>query len=91
MRRMGNVTLTTEELEAMLNRAAKRGARQALEEIGLHDEHAGKDIEDIRGLMASWRETRRTIWRTLIKWVTTAMLGFIVFAVWTQFKNEVGK
>lgn len=88
---MGNVNLTPEEFEAMLDRAAKRGARAALEELGLHDENAGKDIEDMRGLLASWRETRRTVWRTVIKWVTTAVLGFIVFAVWTQVKNEVSK
>lgn len=88
---MGNVNLAPEEFEAMLDRAAKRGARAALEELGLHDENAGRDIEDMRGLLASWRETRRTVWRTVIKWVTTAVLGFIVFAVWTQVKSEVSK
>lgn len=88
---MGNVTITPEELEAMLDRAAKRGARAALEELGLHDENAGRDIEDMRELLASWRDARRTAWRTIIKWVTTATLGFIVLAVWTQVKGEVGK
>lgn len=86
-----SVTLTVEEIEAMLDRSAKRGARAALEEIGLHDHTAARDIEDMRSLLISWRETRQTVWRTMVKWLTTALLGFILFAVWTQVKNEVGK
>jgi hypothetical protein len=60
---MGNVTLTPEELEALLDRSAKKGARAALEELGLHDDSAAKDIEDIRELLASWRETRKATFR----------------------------
>lgn len=81
---MGSVTLTTEELQKMLNQAGEHGAKAALERIGLHDEGAGKDIEDLRGLLSSWRDTRTTIWRTMIKWVTTALLAGIAFAVWGQ-------
>jgi len=32
--------LTPEELEAMLDRAAKKGASEALRSLGLHDEGA---------------------------------------------------
>ena len=41
---MGNVNMTPEEFEAMLDRAAKKGARAALEELGLHDQNAEKDL-----------------------------------------------
>ena len=36
--------ITPEELEDMLDRAAKRGATAALREVGLHDDDARKDI-----------------------------------------------
>lgn len=88
---MGNVQLSPEELEAMLDRAAKRGAHAALRELGLHDDNAPQDIDELRGLLSSWRETRRAIWSTTVKMVTTATLIFIAGAVWMSFKDKVGQ
>jgi len=86
---MGNVTLTPEELEALLDRSAKKGARAALEELGLHDDTAAKDIEDIRELLASWRETRKAVWSTVVKIATTGILLFIAGAVWVSVKSNI--
>ena len=86
---MGNVTLTPEELEALLDRAAQKGARAALEELGLHDDSAAKDIEDIRELLASWRETRKAVWSTVVKIATTGILMFIAGAVWLSVKSNI--
>jgi 2-iminoacetate synthase ThiH len=79
---MGQTTLTPEELEAMLDRAAKRGATQALAAIGLHDENAAVDVREMRSLLEAWRDTRRSIWNTSIKLLTVAVLTFISGAVW---------
>lgn len=87
---MGNVQLTSEELEAMLDRAAKRGAHAALKELGLHDDNAPQDIDELRGLLSSWRETRKAVWFTVVKIATTATLIFIAGAVWMSFKDKVG-
>ena len=38
--------LTEEQLEAMLDRAAKKGAAEALREVGLQDEDAANDIKE---------------------------------------------
>jgi hypothetical protein len=87
---MGNVVLTPEELEAMLDRAAKRGARAALEELGLHDEQAEKDLNELRGLLVSWRDTKKAAWSTVVRVVTTALLFFIAGAVGFYVKNNAG-
>lgn len=79
---MGQTTLTPEELEAMLDRAAKRGATQALAAIGLHDENAALDVREMRSLLEAWRDTRKSIWNTSIKLLTVAVLTFISGAVW---------
>ena len=42
-------SITPEELEDMLDRAAKRGATAALREVGLHDDDV-KDIIEMRNL-----------------------------------------
>jgi hypothetical protein len=88
---MGNVNMTPEEFEAMLDRAAKKGARAALEELGLHDHNAEKDLEEIRNLLTSWRDTKKAIWSTVVKVVTVAVLTFIAGAVGFYVKNNVGQ
>ena len=79
---MSDIKLTTEELEAMLDRAAGRGAKQALASIGLLDDNAHKDMTEMRSLIEAWRDTRKSIWSTTIRIITTAVLVFIAGAVW---------
>jgi hypothetical protein len=88
---MGNVTMTPEEFEAMLDRAAKKGARAALEELGLHDQNAEKDLEELRSLLSSWRDTKKAMWSTIVKVVTTAVLFFIAGAVAFYVRNNISQ
>ena len=78
--------LTEEQIEAMLDRAAKKGAAEALREIGLQDEDAASDIKEMRGLLDAWRLTKRSVWATTVKMGTVAVLTFIATAVWMTFK-----
>jgi hypothetical protein len=79
---MSQITLNTEELEAMLDRAARKGAKEALRSIGLLDDDAHKDITEMRSLLEAWRDTRKSIWSTLVKLATVGILTFIAGAVW---------
>ena len=81
---MSDLKLSSEELEAMLDRSAKR----ALESIGLTDENAAKDLQEMRSLLDAWRETRKSIWNTTVKIFTVAVLTFIAGAVWMTFGGE---
>jgi len=82
---MSNINLTPEELEAMLDRAARRGAKHALSSIGLLDDDAHKDITEMRSLIEAWRDTRKAFWNTAVKVSTVAVLTFIAGAVWMTF------
>ena len=84
---MPQVNLTPDELEAMLDRAAKRGAKLVLRELGLHDESASVDIREIRSLLDTWRQTRQSIWNTFIKITTIAVFTFIGMAIWMKLGN----
>lgn len=85
---MSNINLTTEELEAMLDRAARRGAREALKSLGLQDEDAHKDIIEMRSLLEAFRDTKKSIWNTVIRISTVALLSFIAASVWMQIGNR---
>ena len=71
---MSTITLTPDELEDMLDRAARRGAKQALSALGLHDESAARDINEMRDLLDVWRDTRKGIWSTFVKVTALATL-----------------
>ena len=79
---MNNITLTIEQIEEMLDKAARRGAKEALRSIGLLDDHAQKDIIEMRSLLEAWRDTRKSFWSTVVKLTTVALLTFIAGAVW---------
>ena len=79
---MSQVTITHDELEAMLDRAARGGAKEALRSIGLLDDDAHRDITEMRSLIEAWRDTRKSIWTTAIKVTTVAVLTFIAGAVY---------
>lgn len=79
---MTDIKLTTEELEDMLDKAARRGAKEALRSIGLLDDDAQKDIIEMRSLLEAWRDTRKSFWSTVVKLATVALLTFIAGAVW---------
>ena len=82
---MADSKLTSEELEAILDRAAKRGAAEALRELGLQDDDAASDLREMRSLLDAWRLTKKSIWSTTVKMGTVAVLTFIATAVWMTF------
>ena len=79
---MSDIKLTPEEVETMLDNAARRGAKEALRSIGLLDDAAAKDIIEMRSLLEAWRDTRKSVWSTVVKLATVALLTFITGAVW---------
>ena len=79
---MSDIKLTPEEVETMLDNAARRGAKEALRSIGLLDDDAARDIIEMRSLLEAWRDTRRSVWSTVVKVTTVALLTFIAGAVW---------
>ena len=79
---MSDIKLSPEELEEMLDNAARRGAKEALRSIGLLDNDAQKDIIEMRSLLEAWRDTRRSVWSTVVKLATVGVLTFIAGAVW---------
>ena len=84
---MSEIKLSSDELEEMLDRAAKRGAKLVLRELGLQDETAAVDIREIRSLLETWRQTRQSIWNTFIKITTIAVFTFIAAAIWMKLGN----
>jgi 2-iminoacetate synthase ThiH len=79
--------MSPDVIEEMINRAARRGAKEALESIGLHDENAGDDMRELRNLLDAWRSTKKTVWSQVVKAFTMATLGAIAAGAFLQIKG----
>jgi hypothetical protein len=73
------------QLEAMLEKAAERGAAKALHSLGLQDEDAAKDVVELRSLLESWRGVRTTMLNTFAAAVTMLILSFITVGAAMKF------
>ena len=82
---MSQVTMTKLELEQLVERSARRGAKEALASIGLHDEDAGKDIHDLRQLIDGWRDVKKSVINTFVKWLVLVILGVLSVGAWHKF------
>ena len=72
------VVMPRDEFEELLARAAERGARRALADVGLDGEDAAHDIRELRGLLEAFNAAKHTAWQTVIRLVTTGFLLALV-------------
>lgn len=79
--------MTDEELRKALDDAAERGAKLALQRIGLADEQAGKDVHDLRDLIDGWRSVKSTVSQTITRTVTMIVLGAVAAGLFMNIKG----
>ena len=75
------------ELAALLDQAAEKGARRALESVGLHDDNAGNDVRDLRNLIDGWRSAKKSALDAFAKWVTVGLITALVAGLWFGSKH----
>jgi len=82
----GHVLMPEDEFEQLLELAAKRGAKKALADVGLVDEHAANDIRDLRSLLGAIRIAKHTAWQTVVRLVTTGVLLAVIAGLVIKLK-----
>ena len=82
----GHVRMPEEEFEELLELAAERGAKKALADVGLVDEHAANDIRDLRSLLGAVRMAKRTAWQTVVRLITTGLILALIAGVAIKLK-----
>ena len=80
------VTMPHDDFEQMLERAAERGARHALHEVGLDGEDAAHDIRELRSLLDAFNQAKKTAGLTIIKMVVTGLVMAILTGTLIKLK-----
>jgi hypothetical protein len=82
----GYVRMAEGEFEELLARAAERGARRALADVGLEGKEAALDIRDLRALLECVRLVRRTVVQTIVRLITTGILLALLAGIAIKLK-----
>ena len=77
--------MNDQQLQMLIEQAAELGAKRALEKVGLHDESAGTDVRELRGLLDMWRETKRGVTQTIARTFTSAILAALAAGLWYNY------
>lgn len=83
--------LTPDELDALLDKVARRAVKDILRELGLEAETAADDMREIRGLLEAWRDTKRTIRQSVVGVISKAFAGLVLVALAFYAKDWVQK
>ena len=56
-------------LRAIAEEAGELGATRALTRLGLADAGASRDVAELRELLGTWRQAKRSAWKAAWAWV----------------------
>ena len=68
-------------LRAIIEEAGDLGATRVLARMGLDDAHAGRDLSELRQLLAAWRAARRSAWRAVIAWTGRGIMALVLIGL----------
>ena len=82
----GMVVMPRDEFEELLERAAERGARHALADVGLDGPEAAHDIRELRGLLDAFNEAKKTAGLTVVKMLVTGLVMALLAGTFLKLK-----
>jgi hypothetical protein len=71
--------LTT--LRAVVEEASEVGAARALARIGLSDEKAQEDMDELRELLGAWRAAKASAWKAAVEWLVRAVFAALLIGI----------
>ena len=74
VRDVGRIVMPEDDFEQLLELAAERGARKALDDVVFGGDDAANDIRDLRSLLGCMRLAKRTAVQTAVRLITTGVL-----------------
>lgn len=68
-------------LRALIEEASGVGAERALAALGLRDENARRDMDELRELLRAWRDAKRSALAAVASWAARILLAALVAAI----------
>jgi len=68
-------------LRAIVEEASDLGAERMLERIGLADDKAQRDLDELRELLQAWRDAKASAWRAAVDWAVRGLLALLLIGL----------
>jgi hypothetical protein len=65
----------------MIEEASDLGAARALARLGLSDDHAAKDMAELRELLSAWRDAKKTMRKAVLGWLARIALALLLMGL----------
>lgn len=66
---------------ALVEEASELGAARALERLGLGDEGARGDIDELRELLGAWRDAKKSACKAAVEWLVRGLLAMLLVGI----------
>lgn len=73
-------------LRALVEESSQAGVRRALGALGLDDERARRDMDELRELLAAWREAKKSVWKAVAGWFARLALAMALVGLAVRFR-----
>jgi len=68
-------------LRALIEEASGTGAERALSALGLKDEAARRDMDELRELLRAWRDAKKSAREAVVSWAVRIFLAILVAGI----------
>ena len=68
-------------LRAIVEESSELGARRVLGRLGLEDENAQGDIDELRELLSAWRDAKASAWKAAVEWLVRGVLALLLVGI----------
>jgi len=68
-------------LRAVVEESSELGAGRVLARLGLADESAQDDIDELRELLSAWRAAKASAWQAAVDWLVRGTLALLLVGI----------
>jgi hypothetical protein len=68
-------------LRAVVEEASEMGAARALARLGLSDDKAHEDLDELRELLGAWRAAKASAWKAAVEWTVRALFAALLIGI----------
>lgn len=68
-------------LRAIVEETTELAADRVLSRLGLSDDNAQEDLDELRELLGAWRDAKASAWKAAIDWVVRALLALLLIGI----------
>ena len=68
-------------LRALIEEASELGAARALARLGLGDDKASGDIDELRELLSAWRDAKASAWKAAVDWLVRGIFALLLVGI----------